>query len=303
VKDVELTVPFLYLERRIDGWLAETLAGEFSRQEIKAAIEKGDITLNGRAVKPKAAIKEGDRIEGTVLSGRTNFLVPESIPLTIVHEDEWLLIVDKPAGMVVHPGAGNKKGTLVHALLGHGSKLSSLSGAERPGIVHRLDKDTSGLLIVAKNNKAHRLLQAQFEMRTLSKTYVALVRGQVGYEQGHVSEALARHTKLRGKMAVSKDEKAKEAETQYAVVKRFKFTTLLSVKILTGRTHQIRVHMAHLKHSVVGDEIYGTKQPGERLMLHAAKLQFIHPGTGESVEFESQWPDDFKAVVEKAEKE
>jgi 23S rRNA pseudouridine1911/1915/1917 synthase len=303
LKDIDITVPSLYMERRIDAWLAETLAGEFSRQEIKAALEKGELTLNGNPIKPKTAIKEGDRIRGKVVSDRTNLLIPESIPLKIIYEDDWLLIVDKPAGMVVHPGAGNKKGTLVHALLGHGSKLSSLSGVERPGIVHRLDKDTSGLLIVAKSNKAHRLLQAQFETRTLSKTYTTLVRGQVGYEQGHVSEALARHTKLRGKMAVSKDERAKEAETQYVVAKRFKFTTLLSVKILTGRTHQIRVHMAHLKHSVVGDEIYGTKQPGERLMLHATKLQFTHPGSGDIVEFESEWPEDFKKAVEKAEKE
>lgn len=303
MKGIALTVPMLYLERRIDAWLAETLAGEYSRQEIKAALEKGEITLNGQPAKPKTGIKEGDRIEGRVASERSHSLVAESIPLKIIHEDEWLLIVDKPAGMVVHPGAGNKKGTLVHALLGHGSKLSSLSGIERPGIVHRLDKDTSGLLIVAKNNKSHRLLQAQFETRTLSKTYTALVRGQVGYEQGHVSEALARHTKLRGKMAVSKDERAKEAETQYVVMKRFKHSALLAVKILTGRTHQIRVHMAHLKHSVVGDEVYGTKQPGERLMLHATKLQFTHPGTGDNVEFESEWPDDFKKAVEKAEKE
>jgi 23S rRNA pseudouridine1911/1915/1917 synthase len=146
-------------------------------------------------------------------------------------------------------------------------------------------------------------LQAQFETRSLSKTYTALVRGQVSYEQGHVSEALARHTKLRGKMSVSKDERAKEAETQYVVLKRFKHSTLLSVKILTGRTHQIRVHMEHLKHPVVGDEVCGTKQPGERLMLHATKLQFTHPGTGDIVEFESEWPEDFKKIVEKAGRE
>lgn len=263
--------------------------------------QQGLIRLNGKPAKPKALVKEGDLIEGSLPAARITALSPETIPLNVLFEDNDILVIDKPAGMVVHPGAGNKEGTLVHALLGRGSELSSLGGHQRPGIVHRLDKETSGLLLVAKNNRAHRALQSQFEARSLSKTYTALVKGKVEFEEGHVSEPIDRHAKIRRKMAVSYSETAREAETRYRVLKRFRYATLLEVKLLTGRTHQIRVHMAHLGHPVVGDELYGTRQPGERLALHASKIEFAHPTTEAIMSFKSEWPQDFKAMIQKAE--
>ncbi len=179
---------------------------------------------------------------------------------------------------------------------GNGYIIQSLDG-----IVHRLDKDTSGLLLVAKNNRAHRGLQSQFESRSLSKTYTALVRGKVEYEEGHISESIDRHGKIRRKMAVSHSETARDAETKYRVLKRFRYATLLEVKILTGRTHQIRVHMAHLGAPVAGDELYGTRHPGERLGLHASKIEFAHPTTGAIMSFKSELPAEFKEMIKKAE--
>ena len=226
-------------------------------------------------------------------------LQPEQIPVNVIYEDESLLVVDKPAGMVVHPGAGNKKGTLVHALLGRGTTLSmgDTKVKDRPGIVHRLDKETSGLLIVAKNNEAHRKLQDQFESRTVTKIYTALVSGRVDFEEGHIEDPLSRHLKIRRKMAVSKSELAKEALTKYRVLERFGFSTLLKVRILTGRTHQIRVHLAHLGHPVLGDELYGKKESAPRLCLHASKIEFTHPKTGKMMFFESPLPPEFEAAL------
>ncbi|OIO37959.1 MAG: hypothetical protein AUJ72_03585 [Candidatus Omnitrophica bacterium CG1_02_46_14] len=300
ILDIDHHVPSLYGPKRIDGYLAELLKTKCSRHELKTALKTGTILLNGKAVKPKAIVKEGDLIRGSLKLSETTSLTGESILLDIVFEDEDLMVINKPAGMVVHPGAGNKKGTLVNALLGRGSVLSSAGGRERPGIVHRLDKETSGLLLVAKNNRAHRGLQSQFEARSLSKTYLALVRGQVEYEEGHISEPIDRHPKILRKMAVSHAETARDAETQYRVLKRFRYATLLEVKILTGRTHQIRVHMAHLGIPVAGDELYGTKYPGERLGLHAAEIKFTHPITGAMMSFKSELPAEFKAMVEAA---
>ncbi len=281
--------------------MVDLLKGEFSRQELKTVFKSGGILLNGKPAKPDILLKEGDRIDGSLPVLKSARIEPENLPLKVIYEDKDLLVVDKPVGMVVHPGAGNKKGTLVNALLGRGSSLSSVSGDQRPGIVHRLDKETSGLLLVAKNNRAHRYLQSQFESRTLSKTYTALVKGRVEFEQGHISEPIDRHSKMRNKMAVSRSEKAREAETRYRVLKRFKYSTLLEVKILTGRTHQIRVHMAHLGYPVIGDELYGTKYPGERLGLHASKIEFAHPSTEAIMSFNSELPEDFKTMIRKAE--
>lgn len=303
VEKIDLTVPSLYISKRIDAYLAEKFQGQFSRSEIKSALEKGSILLNAKKVKASVAVSEGDHITGSVSVSRETTLTPESIPIKVVYEDESILIVDKAVGMVVHPGAGNKKGTLVHALLGRGQALSSEGGSFRPGIVHRLDKETSGLLVVAKDNASHRHLQSQFAERSLTKVYTALVKGQVEFQEGHIRESIGRHAKIRHKMAVSTQETAKEAVTEYKVLKRFKRATLLEVKILTGRTHQIRVHFAHLGYPVLGDEVYGTRKEGERLALHASRLAFEHPKTGYRMTFESPLPDDFKAMVEKAEKE
>jgi len=298
---IQHKVPSLYGPKRIDVYLSELLKGRFSRQELKAVLQNGGILLNGKSAKPRILVKEGDLIEGSLPAAQATTLFAEKLPLNVIFEDDDLLVIDKPAGMVVHPGAGNKKGTLVNALLGHGSALSSLGGHQRPGIVHRLDKETSGLLLVAKNNRAHRVLQSQFESRTLSKTYTALVKGKVEFEEGHVSEPIGRHGKIRQKMAVSHSETARDAETRYRVLKHFRTSTLLEVKTLTGRTHQIRVHMAHLGTPVAGDELYGTKRPGERLGLHASRIEFAHPTTGAIMSFKSELPNDFKAMIQKAE--
>ncbi len=299
---IELKVVSPYTTKRIDVYLVQALEGKFSRPEIKACLDKGQFLLNGKSAKPRTLVKDGDLIRGEIaLSEKISPLVGEDIPVKVIYEDDWLLVVDKPVGMVVHPGAGNKKGTLVHALLGRGGLLSKVGGETRPGIVHRLDKETSGILLVAKNDEAHRFLQEQFASRTLSKTYTALVRGKVEYEEGHVSAALDRHPKIRYKRAVSDSETAKLAETKYRVLKRFRYATLLEIRPLTGRTHQIRVHMAHLGYPVVGDVIYGTKKEGERLALHASKIEFAHPKDGKIMKFESPLPDDFKELIKRAE--
>ena len=298
----EQKVAALYSPKRADVYLAEILKEKFSRQELKAVFEQGEITVNGKAAKPSLKLREGDLIEARLPKVRDSSLLAESIPIKVIYEDADILVIDKPSGMVVHPGAGNRSGTLVNALLGRGSDLSTAGGSERPGIVHRLDKETSGILLVAKNNRAHRALQEQFESRSLSKTYIALVKGRVEFEEGHVDKSIGKHKKIRQKRAVSDSETAREAQTRYRVLKRFRYATLLEVKILTGRTHQIRVHMQHLGYPVAGDELYGTRQPGERLGLHAAKIEFAHPKTGNIMSFESEWPADFKSMIEKAEK-
>ncbi len=297
-----LKVPALYIEKRIDAYLAETLQGRFSREEIKRSLEAQTILLNGKTTKPRTLVKEGDDIEGNILSHRDTALKAEAIPLSVVYEDESIIVVDKPAGLVVHPGAGNKDGTLVNALLGRGALLSDLGGGFRPGIVHRLDKQTSGLLVVAKDNVSHRALQSQFQEKTFLKIYIALVKGKVEYEEGHICEPLGPHPKMRNKRAVLHTETAKPAETYYRVLKRFSSATLLQLRIATGRTHQIRVHMQHLGHPVVGDEVYGVKCAGERLCLHASKIEFVHPKTGKIVSFQSELPDDFKKMIEGLEK-
>ncbi|OGW80933.1 MAG: hypothetical protein A3C47_05680 [Omnitrophica bacterium RIFCSPHIGHO2_02_FULL_51_18] len=297
---IHFDVEALWASERIDSYLAKLLKHEHSREEIKRSIKKGQITVNGKHVEPRHLLKPGDRIETEISVSKTTRLAPEEMPLKVIYEDNELLIVDKPAGMVVHPGAGHPGGTLVNALLGRGSTLSSVGGQERPGIVHRLDKETSGLLVIAKTNRAHRLLQSQFADRSFSKTYLAVVRGRIEFEEGHVSEPIGRHPKIRQKMAVSRLESAKAAETRYRVLKRFKTATLLEIKLLTGRTHQIRVHMAHLGHPVVGDGLYGTKGDFKRHALHAARIQFIHPQSGKLMKFEAETPEDFKLILKNA---
>ncbi len=296
MEKIEVTVPFLYVTKRLDAFLAEALGGSHSRAQVKAALDAGLVRLNGKIARPGLTVKEGDKIEGEIAPTISTSIVPESIPLSVLHEDDDLLVIDKPSGLVVHPGAGNKTGTLVHALLGRGGPLSSSGGGDRPGIVHRLDKETSGVMLVAKNNSAHKKLQSQFESRTLSKTYLALVKGHVRFEEGRLEGAIGRHPKVRHKMAVSVRDDAREAFSRYRVMERFPGSTLLEVKIRTGRTHQIRVHMEHEGHPVVGDKIYGTE--GSRLGLHAWKIEFDHPKTGERMEFESPVPKELQALIE-----
>jgi len=302
--NIDLDVKNLVVPRRIDAYLAEILSKEYSRAEIKRCLTSETVFLNGRKAKPRDLVKEGDHIHGSLRSEDRPDLTGENIPVSVIYEDESLLVVDKPVGLVVHPGAGHRTGTLVNALLGRKTPLSSLSGTDRPGIVHRLDKDTSGLLLVAKTNTAHRKLQAQFAARSLSKTYLALVRGRLDYEEGHLGSPIGRDPKIRQKMSVVREGLGREALTHYRILKRFRVSTLLAVKLVTGRTHQIRVHMSHLGHPVVGDPLYGSladaKEP--RLALHAWKIEFLHPKTGKLMAFESPIPKDIKAMIEKAEK-
>ena len=312
---IDQKVSALYAPKRLDAYLVETFRRRFSRQEIKSALIRGKLLLNGKPAKPKSLVKNGDEVRGELaLAGsgpathasagtRDCSLRPEKIDLKIIYEDKNILVVDKPAGLVVHPGAGHRQGTLVNALLGKGTSLSSVGEKERPGIVHRLDKDTSGVLIVAKDNLSHRKLQEQFASRTLSKTYLALVKGRVEFEEGRISKAIGRDEKNRLKMAVSGKETAREAETVYKVLKRFRYSTLLEVKILTGRTHQIRVHLADLGHPVVGDALYGRADEAGRLALHAWKIEFSHPKTGKIIKCESPIPEALKAWIDSKEKE
>ena len=302
---IDIVVGDLYTPKRLDAYLTGILKGKFSREEVKRSLEKEAVRLNGKAARPRDRVREGDRIQGEVLAEEKWPLSGEHIPLKILHEDDSLFVIDKPVGMVVHPGAGNKKGTLVNALLGLNSKLSSTGGPVRPGIVHRLDKDTSGILLVAKNNAAHRALQAQFAERSLSKTYIALVKGHIEFEEGHIDKPMAHDKKIRQKMAVSRDSSARSAQTRYRVLRRFRRATLLEVKLITGRTHQIRVHMQDLGHPVVGDPLYGSAADAlcPRMALHASKIEFLHPKTGKMVKFESPIPPEMKMMIEKAEEE
>lgn len=299
----EHKVPSITFSKRIDVYLVKALEGQYSRTDLKKALDNGEIFVNGKPVKARYMVQEGDVIKGEVVSEiAPSMLEPEFNPIKVVYEDEDLMVVDKAAGMVVHPGAGNKTGTLVHSLLGRGMELSDVGGGLRPGIVHRLDKDTSGLLLIAKNNHAHRMLQDQFAQRETSKTYIALVSGQVEFQEGHIEAPIGRHAKIRQKMAISKADDARDAETHYRVLKRFRYSTLVEVRIVTGRTHQIRVHMAHLGNPVVGDTLYGKAVPGQRQALHAAKIEFVHPKSGKIMSFESEIPEDMRLVIEKAEK-
>ena len=300
---VDLIVKDLAVPKRLDAYLAEAFAGKYSRQEVKRSLASSAFFLNGKAARPRDAVRAGDHVRGELSSEEKTGLTGENIPLNVLYEDDSIFVIDKPIGMVVHPGAGNKKGTLVQALLGREAKLSSVGDPMRPGIVHRLDKDTSGILLVAKNNVAHRALQAQFASRSLSKTYIALVKGKVEFEEGRIELGMARDAKERRKMAVSRSPSALEAETRYHVVKRFRHATLLEVRLITGRTHQIRVHMRHLGHPVVGDPLYGSAADADRprMALHAAKIEFLHPKTNERVVFESPLPEDFKKMIKKEE--
>jgi len=219
-------------------------------------------------------------------------LEAENIPLDIIYEDKDILVINKPRGLTVHPGAGNRSGTLVNALLHHCRDLSGIGGVERPGIVHRLDKDTSGILLVAKNDKAHQVLSAQFKDRTIQKTYLAIVKGNPKKDEGTIAEPIGRHPVNRKKMAVS--HKGREAVTHYKVLKRFKEYSLVELKPKTGRTHQLRVHLAHIGHSILGDPVYGK---GNAQLLHAYKIKFTHPRTEKELEFEAKLPDDMLKLI------
>ena len=283
---------------RVDKCLAVRLGEEYSRSFVKTLMDKGLVLVDGNAVKPRYLLQEHENIDITLPDVEKSELKPEDIPLNIVHEDEWIVVVDKPSGIIVHPGAGNKSGTLVNALLFHSGKLPLASDEVRPGIVHRLDKDTTGLIVVAKNDKALRSLAKQFHDRNVKKNYIALVRGNVESDNGKIDAPINRSEVFRKKMAVDYG-KGKEAVTIFHVLKRFDRFSVLRLELMTGRTHQIRVHLKHIGHPVLGDPAYGYGNETSRQALHAEKLAFTHPGTGEFVEFFSPVPDDMMEVIDR----
>lgn len=282
---------------RIDKFISESCEN-ISRSYAAKLLEEGNVFLNTRALSKGYKLRGGEEIEIHLPDPETLEVLPENIPLEIVYEDEELLVVNKPQGMVVHPAAGNPTGTLVNALLYHcQGRLSAINGVIRPGIVHRIDKDTSGLLLVAKTNESHLFLAEQIKERKACRKYFALVNGRIK-EDGTVNRPIARHPSDRKKMAVVAG--GRKAVTHYHVLEDFGNYTLLECVLETGRTHQIRVHMAYIGHSIVGDPVYGVKKEKFRLkgqLLHAYSIGFVHPKTGEYMEFSAPMPEYFQEVV------
>lgn len=286
------------VDSRLDKFLDQKL--EINRSQIKKHIESGNILLNGKIVKAGYGLKEGDNI--TVSFEDEEKLLPENIYFDIIYEDEYLAVISKPQDLVVHPGAGNKSGTLVNGLLYKFKNLSNPIDEDRPGIVHRLDKDTSGLMIIAKNDEAYYKLVDMFKYREIEKHYLAIVHGNI-YEDFDVDAPIGRDPNNRIKMKVVA-ENSKHASTSFHVVKKFDKFTLLDVTLHTGRTHQIRVHLSYVNHPVVGDKTYGIKNKYKinKQLLHAYKLKFIHPITGEELEIVDEFPkrfNDFMAIFSK----
>jgi len=264
---------------------------DLSRAMAQRLIKTGAVTVNGQPSKPSYRVQVGDEVVVRVPAEMPEQVVPEDIPLDIIYEDEALLVVNKPAGMVVHPAYGHTSGTLVNAVLAHCPQVADVGGPDRAGIVHRLDKDTSGLILIAKDDAIRAALQRQFKRRQVAKTYLALVEGQVQPREGVIEAPVGRDKRQRKKMAVVRS--GREARTLYRAVEYFRNHTLLEVRPYTGRTHQIRVHLAWLGYPVVGDAVYGRRR--QRLLhgrhfLHAARLRFTHPATDEEVEFKAPLP-------------
>jgi 23S rRNA pseudouridine1911/1915/1917 synthase len=283
---------------RLDTFLAGRFV-QFTRSRIKNLINEGMARVNGKPAKAGLKLSIGDAVELDVPEPKQPFAKPEEIPLDIVYEDGSLLVINKSRGLVVHPAAGNESGTLVNALLSHCGDLSGIAGELQPGIVHRLDKDTTGLLVVAKNDKAHLSLSKQIAEKSARRIYLALVEGNVAEEHGRVDAPLGRSKADRKKIAVVIG--GRPAATEYSVLERFGSCTLVECRLETGRTHQIRVHMKHIGHPVVGDPVYGVRKQlfnVDGQLLHAARLEFTHPETGERVQFKAPMPEDFQRVLD-----
>ncbi|OGW88646.1 MAG: hypothetical protein A3A73_02875 [Omnitrophica bacterium RIFCSPLOWO2_01_FULL_50_24] len=282
---------------RLDFFLAQKLGGELSRTKLKKLIAEGSVTINAKTVKPHAHVEAGDRIKIRYSEDPEETHRGEPIPFEVAYEDADVIVVNKPAGLVVHPASGNLAGTLVNALIHYTSALSQGSGPGRPGIVHRIDKDTSGLVVVAKNDRAHRILARQFERHEVEKCYWAVVKGVVQHDEMRSSEPLGRSPLNRKRVVVSHDS-GKPSLTDFRVLKRFKTATLLEARPKTGKTHQIRVHLERLGYPVLGDLVYGVQSPHiSRQALHAKELGFRHPTTGERLLFRSELPPDFQHLL------
>lgn len=289
-------------DERLDKYLVTCLP-EFSRSRIAGLVEAGCITVNGKPAKKAGhSISDGDEIEVRVPATQSSGLIAEDIPLDIIFENDELIVVNKPAGMVVHPAAGHAGGTLVNAVLGHEPDMEGIGGEERPGLVHRLDKDTSGLIVLAKNERAHRWLQDQFRDRKVEKTYLALVDGKPPTPAGRVEAPIGRDPSHRKKMAILPGEKGREAVSEYHTLEAFPKHTLLAFHPHTGRTHQIRLHCAFLGCPIVSDPIYGHRHSSvtelKRHFLHAYKLKITLPGQKQPQTFEAPLPDDLQRALE-----
>ncbi len=285
--------------RRLDVYLAERLDG-LTRSRIRKLIDEGKVMVNGASKKAGHKLRENDVVEAEVREEPSPELRPQDVPLTVLYADDHLVIINKPYGLVVHPGAGNREGTLAGALLYRFPEISGLGPAERPGIVHRLDKETSGVMVVAKSPEAYASLQKQFKDRDVRKVYLGLAWGKMPAE-GRIDKPIGRHIKHGQRMSV-RTRKPRPAETFFKVREEFKGMSFLEIRPVTGRTHQIRVHLAAAGHPLAGDSRYGRRreQPKfPRLFLHAHRLSFIHPGTGERVEFTSDLPDDLRSLLER----
>ena len=294
---MQFIVPNESVRLRLDRFLANELP-RFSRSRLQRLIRDGFVRLNGNAARPRDILRADDVVDLTEPPPEKIDNQPEAIPLDILFEDDDLIVINKPAGLVVHPGAGHCKHTLVNALLHHCSILSGIGGKERPGIVHRLDKDTSGCLVVAKNDESHRGLSIQFAERGVDKIYLALVSGKLRRSTGVIEEKIGRHRVHRQRMSVT-SERGRAARTEYRVLRSSEQASLVECKLHSGRTHQIRVHLHHLGHPVLGDKVYAPKLTGKipRQMLHAWKLGFRHPRTAEWRTFEAPMPNDFAEAM------
>lgn len=289
---------------RIDVFLAENME-DLSRSGVQKLIDEGMITLNGGKTKANYKLREKDVIDVTVPEVKEVEILPEDIPLDILYEDADVIVVNKPQGMVVHPAPGHTSGTLVNALMFHcGDDLSGINGEKRPGIVHRIDKDTSGVLMIAKNDMAHQSLAAQLAEHSITRKYNAVVYNGFNEDEGTVNEPIGRNPQDRKKMAVTQKH-SRHAVTHYRVIERMEKFTLIEAQLETGRTHQIRVHMTYIGHPLLGDPVYGPKKQPINLegqALHARVLGFIHPRTGEYMEFEAPLPPHFEALLERLRK-
>ena len=316
---LQLIVPENQSKIRLDKFLSQKF-DKTTRSRLQKLISEAHITINGNPTKASHLILPHEKIEIYFPKPQQTEILAENIPLNIVYEDDYLLVVNKPAGMVVHPASGNKAGTLVNALLHHCKQLSGIGGVKRPGVVHRLDKDTSGLLVVAKEDYTHHQLSSQFSNRTTEREYYAIVWGNFRNTSGRIESKIARNTHDRTQMTVS-EARGKKAITNYEVIKQYPLTSLLSVKLETGRTHQIRVHFSYRGHPVLGDQTYGGKQKQiislnqksknlameilwlmPRQALHAKVLGFLHPVSKKYLRFDSELPLDMKNLVNYLEK-
>lgn len=313
--ELQYTVSYLISDverdQRVDLFLASRME-DLTRSRIQRLIKSGLVTVNKQTPKMSYHLKQGDQIEVTIPPVSSSLLEPESVEFSIIHEDSSLLVIDKPPGIVIHPAPGHSKGTLVHGLLDRCSDLSGIGGISRPGIVHRLDKDTSGIMVVAKNDKAHSSLSKQFKARTITKRYITLVHGVLDRMEGEIDLPIGRHPIKRKKMSV-RGAGGRNALTLWKKVEEIvDMFSLLVITLKTGRTHQIRVHLSHIGHPIVGDHIYGMKKRWwgvnnlmaaylrssiARQMLHAEALGFIHPDTGKYCEFEAPIPEDMESVI------